>query len=123
MEWQQALDTLAALPPEDKAQWLRIGAGVAALMLLLLWLESRFFARSGRAGSWLAGRLVSAIVTPLVLSVHSVVSFDFAMALSQTSPDVGIVFLTNLPDSRFVNVDPKTLPKRVAYLRKSQLVD
>lgn len=49
--------------------------------------------------------------------------FDFAMALSQTSPDVGIVFLTNLPDSRFVNVDPKTLPKRVAYLRKSQLVD
>jgi len=69
MEWQQALDTLAALPPEDKAQWLRIGAGVAALMLLLLWLESRFFARSGRAGSWLAVRLVSAIVTPLVLSV------------------------------------------------------
>jgi DNA-binding NarL/FixJ family response regulator len=49
--------------------------------------------------------------------------FDFAMALSQTSPDVGIVFLTNLPDSRFVNVDPKALPKRVAYLRKSQLVD
>ena len=49
--------------------------------------------------------------------------FDFAMALSQASPDVGIVFLTNLPDSRFVNVDPKALPKRVAYLRKSQLVD
>ena len=38
--------------------------------------------------------------------------FDFAESLHKTSPDVGIVFLTNLPDSRFVNVDPKALPRR-----------
>ncbi len=69
MEWQQILDTLAALPPEDKAIWQRVSAGLAALVFLLLWLESRFFARSGRVGSWLAVRLVSAIAAPLVLAV------------------------------------------------------
>jgi len=36
---------------------------------------------------------------------------------------VGIVFLTNLPDSRFAGRDAKQLPKNVAYLRKSQLTE
>lgn len=49
--------------------------------------------------------------------------FDFAKALAQTNPDVGIVFLTNLPDSRFAGHDPKSLPKGIAYMRKSALVD
>jgi DNA-binding NarL/FixJ family response regulator len=49
--------------------------------------------------------------------------FDFAQSLSQTNPDVGIVFLTNLPDSRFAGHDPKSLPKGIAYMRKSALVD
>lgn len=69
MDWQQTLATLAALPPDDKAIWLRIGAGLATLVLLLLWLESRFFARSGRVGSWLAVRLSSVIAAPLVLAI------------------------------------------------------
>ena len=49
--------------------------------------------------------------------------FDFADVLSRTSPDVGIVFLTNLPDARFAGQDPNELPKGVSYLRKSQLID
>lgn len=49
--------------------------------------------------------------------------FEFAEALNKESPDVGIVFLTNLPDSRFAGRDAKQLPKNVAYLRKSQLTE
>jgi DNA-binding NarL/FixJ family response regulator len=49
--------------------------------------------------------------------------FEFAESLHKESPDVGIVFLTNLPDARFAGRDTKQLPKNVAYLRKSQLTD
>jgi DNA-binding NarL/FixJ family response regulator len=49
--------------------------------------------------------------------------FDFADVLSRTSPDIGIVFLTNLPDARWAGRDSKSLPNNIAYLRKSQLVD
>ena len=49
--------------------------------------------------------------------------FDFADALSRTSPDIGIVFLTNLPDARWAGRETKSLPNNIAYLRKSQLVD
>jgi DNA-binding NarL/FixJ family response regulator len=49
--------------------------------------------------------------------------FDFAEYLGRDSPDIGIVFLTNLPDSRFANRDAKTVKQNQAYLRKSQLVD
>lgn len=49
--------------------------------------------------------------------------FDFVEALLKTTPDVSVVFLTNLPDVRFAGQDPKQLPKSIAYLRKSQLVN
>ncbi|CAB4553005.1 MAG: response regulator [Actinobacteria bacterium] len=49
--------------------------------------------------------------------------FDFAESLRATSPEVGIVFLTNLPDPRFVGRDASDLPNSISYLRKSQLVD
>lgn len=49
--------------------------------------------------------------------------FDLANALREKAPHVAIVFLTNLPDSRFAGHDPKKLPKGVAYLRKSSLDD
>lgn len=49
--------------------------------------------------------------------------FDLADALREIAPHVAIVFLTNLPDSRFAGRDPKTLPKGVTYLRKSSLDD
>jgi DNA-binding NarL/FixJ family response regulator len=49
--------------------------------------------------------------------------FDFAEYLSREAQDVGVVFLTNLPDPRFANRDQKTITQNQAYLRKSQLVD
>lgn len=48
--------------------------------------------------------------------------FDFAQWLQSTSPDVGIVFLTNLPDARFAGEETDQLPKGISYLRKSQLI-
>jgi DNA-binding NarL/FixJ family response regulator len=49
--------------------------------------------------------------------------FDFAEYLSREAQDVGVVFLTNLPDPRFANRDSKSISQNQAYLRKSQLVD
>lgn len=49
--------------------------------------------------------------------------FDFADYLGREAPDVGVVFLTNLPDPRFADRDLKTVKQNQAYLRKSQLVD
>jgi DNA-binding NarL/FixJ family response regulator len=49
--------------------------------------------------------------------------FDFAEFMQRTSPDVGIVFLTNIPDPRFVGKEKKVVPSNSAYLRKSQLVN
>jgi DNA-binding NarL/FixJ family response regulator len=49
--------------------------------------------------------------------------FDFAEYLSREANDVGVVFLTNLPDPRFANRDVKVITQNQAYLRKSQLVD
>jgi DNA-binding NarL/FixJ family response regulator len=49
--------------------------------------------------------------------------FDFAEFMQRTSPDVGIVFLTNIPDPRFVGKEKKVVPSTAAYLRKSQLVN
>ena len=49
--------------------------------------------------------------------------FDFAEYLSREAPDVGVVFLTNLPDPRFADRDTKAVTQNQAYLRKSQLVD
>ena len=49
--------------------------------------------------------------------------FDFAEYLSREADDVGVVFLTNLPDPRFANRDSKSITQNQAYLRKSQLVD
>lgn len=49
--------------------------------------------------------------------------FDLADALRAQAPHVAIVFLTNLPDSRFAGRDPKDFPKGATYLRKSALDD
>jgi len=49
--------------------------------------------------------------------------FDLADYLAREAPDVGVVFLTNLPDPRFADRDTKTVTQKQAYLRKSQLVD
>lgn len=69
MEWQHLLDTFARMPPADRQAWLRGAAGLLALMLGLLWLESRYFKASGRVRSWLAVRLASAVAALLALAM------------------------------------------------------
>ena len=49
--------------------------------------------------------------------------FDIAENLRKTSPDVAIVFLTNLPDPRFAGRDNKSVTKHTAYLNKQMLSD
>lgn len=49
--------------------------------------------------------------------------FDLAASVIAESPEIAIVFLTNLPDPRLVGKDSKSIPKNAAYLRKSNLVD
>lgn len=46
---------------------------------------------------------------------------DFAEVLSRQRPDIGVVFLTNLPDPRFGGKDPKTVTKNQAYIRKGAI--
>lgn len=49
--------------------------------------------------------------------------FDIADALLATYPHLAILFLTNLPDSRFAGRDPNSLPLGIGYLRKENLSD
>lgn len=47
--------------------------------------------------------------------------FDLVDAVTRESPDIAVVFLTNLPDPRFAGRDKKGVPAGAGYLRKSQL--
>ena len=47
--------------------------------------------------------------------------FDVADALLATAPHLAVLFLTNLPDSRFAGRDPDSLPPGVGYVRKENL--
>lgn len=49
--------------------------------------------------------------------------FDLADLLRRERPHLAVVFLTNLPDARFVDRKDGALPKDVAYLRKTQVSD
>ena len=49
--------------------------------------------------------------------------FDLAKIISSEAPGTGIVFLTQLPDSRFASTSVHHLPAGVAYIRKSALSD
>lgn len=69
MEWQQILEIFARMPPSEQQTWLRGAATLLALLVGLLWLESRFFKRSGRVHSWLVVRLVSVVAALLALAV------------------------------------------------------
>lgn len=63
------LDTLAALPPQDKRVWLTGALALLGAMLVAFYLESLFFRRSRRVGSWFAVRLVSLVAAPLTFAV------------------------------------------------------
>ena len=46
---------------------------------------------------------------------------DLAEVIQRQRPEIGIVFLTNLPDPRFTGKDKKSVLKNQAYIRKSQI--
>lgn len=48
--------------------------------------------------------------------------FDLAEALRRENSELGVVFLTNLPDARFSAQGEREVFRNAAYLRKSQLV-
>jgi DNA-binding NarL/FixJ family response regulator len=49
--------------------------------------------------------------------------FDLADALLEQSPYLAVLFLTNLPDSRFAGRQEQSLPRDVGYLRKENLIE
>lgn len=54
---------------------------------------------------------------------HGLNGFDLCDAFVKHNPAIAVVFLTQLPDSRFMSRNPKSLPRTAAYLRKDQLSD
>jgi DNA-binding NarL/FixJ family response regulator len=49
--------------------------------------------------------------------------FDVARILRESSPEIGIVFLTNIPEPKTIGVDNKSIPKDAAYLVKDSVAD
>lgn len=48
---------------------------------------------------------------------------DFADYLVRQFPHTAIIFLTHLPDPRFVGVDSSAIPTRAAYIRKETITE
>jgi hypothetical protein len=67
MNLSRYIETLQALPASEQQTWATGAALVLAGVLLVLWLEWRHFRRQGKAGSWLALRMVSLLAAPLVV--------------------------------------------------------
>lgn len=49
--------------------------------------------------------------------------FDLAKVLRQNSPEIGIVFLTNIPEPKTFGIDNKVIPKDAAYLVKESVAN
>lgn len=49
--------------------------------------------------------------------------FDLSKVLREQNPDIGLVFLTNIPEPRTVGVDNRTVPRDAAYVVKEALGD
>jgi hypothetical protein len=69
VDFDQILYTLQSLPRSELQPFIAGAAAVAVAMLLALFLESRLFKRSGRVGSWLGVRIVSAFAAPLTFAL------------------------------------------------------
>jgi DNA-binding NarL/FixJ family response regulator len=89
-------------------------------------LEKAGFNVATAANSLDAKRLISSVdPDALILDIdlgHGPTGLDLAAQLSMTSPEVGIVFLTDLPDPRFSRENHE-VKKNQAYLNKKLLGD
>ena len=54
---------------------------------------------------------------------HGPNGFDLARILRQANPELGLVFLTNIPEPKTIGVDNKSVPKDAAYLVKEAVGD
>ena len=48
---------------------------------------------------------------------------DLAINLRSKNPSIGLIFLTQIPEPRFVGYNSKVIPKNASYLLKSQITD
>lgn len=48
---------------------------------------------------------------------------DLAINLRSKKPGIGLIFLTQIPEPRFVGYNSKVIPKNASYLLKSQITD
>jgi len=49
--------------------------------------------------------------------------FDLVRILRETAPEIGLVFLTNIPEPKTIGVDNRSIPKDAAYLVKDSVGD
>ena len=49
--------------------------------------------------------------------------FDLAQVLRVKNPNLGLIFLTHIPEPRVVGIENKRIPRDAAYLRKDRLAD
>lgn len=49
--------------------------------------------------------------------------FDLARILRDSNPELGVVFLTNIPEPKTIGVDNRSIPKDAAYLVKDSVGD
>jgi DNA-binding NarL/FixJ family response regulator len=47
--------------------------------------------------------------------------FDLARILRESNPEIGLLFLTNIPDPKTIGVDNRSIPKDAAYLVKESV--
>lgn len=52
---------------------------------------------------------------------HGPNGFDLARILRQNAPELGLVFLTNIPEPKTIGVDNRSVPKDAAYLVKDSV--
>ena len=48
---------------------------------------------------------------------------DLALILRRNTPEIGLVFLTHIPEPRVVGVDNKMIPRNAAYLVKDRIAE
>jgi DNA-binding NarL/FixJ family response regulator len=49
--------------------------------------------------------------------------FDLARILRESAPEIGLIFLTNIPEPKTIGVDNRSIPKDAAYLVKDSVGD
>ena len=113
MEWQQVLDTFSRMPAGQRQVWWLAAAGLLALVLGLLWLESRCFKRSGRLAGWLFVRLVSALAAPLVKPGGRLI-YVTCSVLPEENEDTVAAFLAGHAEFGALGLDGGAIP---AYMR------